>query len=70
MVSCARFSQSTPSTASVSAPAEARATRQLDARVIETIIAGASAQPRLPVMPWTLNAWPSRFGWILRLSRV
>ena len=57
-------------TAKISAPADASATRHDEASAIVTIIAGASAQPRLPVMPWTVKAWPSRDGWILRLSSV
>ena len=64
------FSTSTTSTTSTSTPALASATRQLNASAMGTRTAGASAQPRLPVMPCTLNAWPRRELWTLRLSKV
>ena len=44
--------------------------RHVDASAIGTSSAGASAQPRLPEMPWTLNACPRRDEWTLRLSSV
>ena len=49
---------------------QASATRQEKARVSGTSTAGAAAQPRLPLMPCTLKAWPSRACGILRLSSV
>ena len=58
------------STANASNPAHTSATRHEEASVIGTNIVGASAQPRLPVMPCTLKAWPSRDGCTLRLSKV
>ena len=45
------------------------ATRHEKASASGTSIAGASAQPRLPVMPCTLKAWPSRARATLRLSK-
>ena len=61
---------STASTANASAPAVISATRQENAIVSGTSSAGARPQPRLPVMPCTLKACPSRDACTLRLSSV
>jgi len=54
IVSLSRCSTSTASTAKASTLAAASATRHEYANVSDTTSAGASAQPRLPVMPCTL----------------
>ncbi|CPH99377.1 Uncharacterised protein [Bordetella pertussis] len=50
------------STTATSAAAENAATRQLASSVMVVMNTGVRAQPRLPVSPCRLNAWPSRGG--------
>ena len=49
-----RLATSTASTMKASVPAPISATRQEKAMARGTTTTGASAQPRLPVMPWKL----------------
>ena len=64
MLRCERPIQSAAITATISAPALASATRHDEANAIGTSIAGASAQPRLPVTPCTAERVAEPRAWI------